>query len=398
MRCDGHAGEGRSGAERADMDDGKQEGRRVTGRGKRNLLVTVAGLVVVAVISVVVALLGCKSADTVSKDNLGKSTASVAKAKANTDRKARKPDDGQTGQGTTAKITPKADIEVAETPEPVASEATDEMTDEQAHETTSDETTPRADEQPVAEPEPDLVEEDPGQPTETPAEPEAPASPTYKSEFARMISNGEVGSIRLIGDSITAGMGCDGFSLGSSTGRVIYDGPRGRFLEMPTDVGCWANEMRMYALRNGVDDFTNAGICGAKMQWLAESPDSWIGDGADVIVVMLGTNDLVTSPQDEYRTNAEVGLGAVSQRCRCLIVMSPPINARFDSVNLYGTDVTDRILRDICSDHGWCFVSQFDTLSFLNGDMCWDMCHPTTQGSDKMWSKMMLELGLGQYG
>ena len=227
-----------------------------------------------------------------------------------------------------------------------------------------------------------------------PAEPETqePAAPA--SEFARMLQAGEVGSIRLIGDSITAGFLCDGYDADAITDTLIYDGPYGTFWETAYEVGCWANEFRAYVADKGVGSFVNAGICGAKMRWLAEDADAWIREAADVIFVMLGTNDAVYHTTDEYRAFAEEGLAAVEAACTHMVVLAPPDNAWTD----YGKEMSqadvESVLREVCDAHGWYFVSLLDAVELHTDDLNEDQCHPTTKGSHALWERLRTSLGL----
>ena len=60
------------------------------------------------------------------------------------------------------------------------------------------------------------------------------------SPLGTRFADGRIASVRLIGDSITAGYGCDGY--GETTDVVIYDGPYGLFFESAPSVACWAND------------------------------------------------------------------------------------------------------------------------------------------------------------
>lgn len=215
------------------------------------------------------------------------------------------------------------------------------------------------------------------------------------TEVARMFAAGDVRSVRLIGDSITAGYGCDGYAdVAGVGGRTVYQGSEGTFSETPDGVSCWANDFRSYATQHGVTDFVNAGISGAKMQWLTQEPDAWLGDGADVIFVMLGTNDAVYSTPEEYAADAEAALLAVSERCRQMVVVSPPANERTDATNRYGAEVLDQALRDICARRGYQHVSLLNSLNVHSSDLNADLCHPTSVGSHKIWNAMRAALGL----
>ena len=209
-----------------------------------------------------------------------------------------------------------------------------------------------------------------------------------------MIQAGEVSSIRLVGDSITAGYGCDGYDQAATTQVVAYSGSLGTYYETDESVRCWANDFRAWATTHGVGTFVNAGVSGFRMQYLAEEPDAWLGDGADVIVVMLGTNDAAKEPVSSFREYATQALAAAASKCRHLVVVSPPNNQRTDATNLYGMDQIDGALTQICEEQGYEHVSLYDVLQVGTSDFNADQCHPTTSGSDKLWAALEERLDL----
>lgn len=218
------------------------------------------------------------------------------------------------------------------------------------------------------------------------------AQGTPASKIARMLDEGQVSSIRLIGDSITAGYLCDGY--GPTTDVLIYDGPYGTFHETAPEVDCWANRFRSYAGERGVKGFVNAGINGAKMRWLAEDADAWIRESADVIFVMLGTNDAVYETEDEYRSFAEAGLSAVSESCTHMVVMAPPDNAWTDYNKVMFQSDVERVLSEVCSAHGWEFISLLASIKTGTDQFNEDQCHPSSKGSAVMWESIKQQLGL----
>lgn len=222
----------------------------------------------------------------------------------------------------------------------------------------------------------------------------SPASSLDQSSLAGMIQAGEVSSIRLVGDSITAGYGCDGYDQAATTQVVAYSGSLGTYYETPESVRCWANDFREWATAHGVGTFVNAGVSGFRMQYLAEEPDAWLGDGADVIVVMLGTNDAAKEPVSSFREYATQALAAAASKCRHLVVVSPPNNQRTDATNLYGMDQVDGALTQICGEQGYEHVSLYDVLQVGTSDLNADQCHPTTSGSDKLWAALEERLDL----
>lgn len=222
----------------------------------------------------------------------------------------------------------------------------------------------------------------------------ATPSPESASPIAAMLARGELRSIRLIGDSITAGYLCDGWEAPSDTGVVVYQGQQGSYEEVATTVGCWANDFRAWAGERGVS-FVNAGVSGFRMQFLAEEPDAWLGDGADVVVVMLGTNDAAKESLEDFHAYAREALAAAAERCRLLVVVSPPANERTDARNRYGMDQADAVLAELCQEEGYLHVSLLDVLELGTDDLNPDQVHPTSSGSHKLWEALSEQLGIG---
>lgn len=200
-------------------------------------------------------------------------------------------------------------------------------------------------------------------------------------------------SVRLIGDSITAGYGCDGY--GEQTDKIIYQGEEGVFTESGHDFASWANDFRSFATDQGISDdaFSNAGISGARMSWLADEPDAWLED-ADLIVVMLGTNDAAWSTADEFETAARIALAAAAECCTHLVVVSPPNNWRDDGRAHFTMTEADKILAQIASASGYIHVSALSAVAPDNGTMNADGIHPTTAGSHAIWNSIAAQLGL----
>ena len=220
------------------------------------------------------------------------------------------------------------------------------------------------------------------------------ASPVVSTKLADMFAKGEVKSIRVLGDSITAGLGCDGYGVDSDTGTVVYSGPQGSYQESATTVSTWANDFRAYAAQRGVTNFVNAGVSGFKMQYLAEDPAAWLGDGADVIVVVLGTNDAARRTAEEFSADAEIGLKAAAAKCKLLIVVSPPQNRRTDATNNFSMRRADQILTSLCKMKGYVHASLLNTLQLDTADFNDDELHPTTAGSHKLWAALREQLAL----
>ena len=214
------------------------------------------------------------------------------------------------------------------------------------------------------------------------------------SEFTRMLQNGEIGSIRLIGDSITAGFGTNGYDEAVSTGdaNVIFDDGKERWYETPASVGCWANAFRDYARGKGVDSFVNAGINGAFMSRLADTPDAWLGPGADVVFVALGTNDAGYYGTEEFRVTAQEALAAAAKKSKLVVVLAPVRDLRPTSQLVEPAAELGDVLQPICEECGYLFV---DTREAVTPEMFNDDgLHPNSQGSMAIWHCIQQTLGL----
>ena len=222
-------------------------------------------------------------------------------------------------------------------------------------------------------------------------------APIQMSAFEQCVASGEYQSVRLVGDSVTEGYGTDDYVgpevSGSTT--VIYDDGQGTVLhEGPREAKSWANEFRGWAERHGMRSFVNAGIGGWFMKQLAQNPEAWLMDGADVVVVALGTNDAGYYGPDEFRTDAEAALDAAAQRCKLLVVVAPAADLRDVSLLVEPAAELGDVLQDICEERGYVFV---DPRAALTPDMfCDDGLHPNTQGSLAIWECLRQALGLSE--
>ena len=197
----------------------------------------------------------------------------------------------------------------------------------------------------------------------------------------------------VVGDSITAGYLCEGYGTSPSTGMVVYSGSLGTYTETGVDVRVWTNDFRVWALSHGATSFVNAGVNGFTMADLAHDPGAWLGNGADAIVVMLGTNDaaLPSETPDDFERVATAALSATATRCKLLVVVSPPDNALKGGMSMAEVD---RVLDRVSAQAGYVHVSVLDVLSLGTSDFNADGVHPTSSGSQKLWLTLSERLGL----
>lgn len=223
-------------------------------------------------------------------------------------------------------------------------------------------------------------------------DPSAEAEPNAR--LKAMLDAGEVGSIRLIGDSITAGYCTDGFAdpYVVHTDAVAYDDGWDTHFEPTIEANDWANAFRSYAAARGVGSFVNAGIGGWFMRNLAQNPDAWIREGADVIFVALGTNDAGYYGPDEYREDARTALSAVANRCKLVVVVSPVSDLRDPATLVEPAASLKDVLRPLCEEGGYAFVDASGVCE--PEQFAPDGLHPNTQGSLAIWGFIQQALGL----
>ena len=213
--------------------------------------------------------------------------------------------------------------------------------------------------------------------------------------FRAMIDAGQVHSIRLIGDSITAGYLCDGWADPdvAKTTDVMYDNGHGQIHYEPSpSIDCWANDFRVWAQGHGVSRFVNAGLGGWTMGMLSDYPSFGIGDGADVIFVALGTNDAAYDGSEALRQAAESALPVVAENCKLMVVVGPTDNERYDVSIADTVRDANQVLREVCADHNYIYVDCYDCVT--TDDLNDDLLHPTSEGSHKIWQRICTELSL----
>ena len=217
---------------------------------------------------------------------------------------------------------------------------------------------------------------------------------SYATELAHMFAQGEVTSVRLVGDSITAGYGTTSYVEPDAAGEtaVIYDDGETVHHEVSTSAQSWANAFREYAGAHGVKSFVNAGINGAFMKGLAEQPDAWLADGADVVFVALGTNDAGYYGPSEFRADAEAALEAAERVSKVVVVLSPVRDLRPTSQLVEPAGDLGDILSELCDERGYLFVDPRDAVTpeMFNDDGL----HPNSEGSMAIWQCVQETLGL----
>jgi lysophospholipase L1-like esterase len=206
--------------------------------------------------------------------------------------------------------------------------------------------------------------------------------------------------IKLIGDSITEGVGATGHTVPADN-PIIFDNGTEVYREGDYTCRCWANYFREYIGAHYPSiNFTNAGIGGKSTRWAMTGTNyqKWVGDNQDLIFVMLGMNDRSLS---DFETNITNFLAYVKAHCNNMIVMIPnPTLNDNPSLNVEVRTINDTIIK-VCQKNGYFYISHyvdmlkyvensgtpFETLLQTNGGS-----HPVDEGYLFMWNNMQNKL------
>lgn len=225
--------------------------------------------------------------------------------------------------------------------------------------------------------------------------------PESYDELNQMLHKKEVSSIKLIGDSITAGMGVEGYAVPQGN-RVIFDNRDGRVHHEATHTtDVWANQLRTYTenLAFGELDFVNAGISGISTEWLLQNIDD-VMEQEDVVFVMIGTNDRRNSSLQTYEANVRKLLRIVDARSNYMVVMSPPPSIN-QTHHRFGPRDIDIVLKKISKENGYPLISHYDAINdyllthkeYTFEDLMEpNSPHPIEAGYEVMWQKMKEKL------
>ncbi len=229
--------------------------------------------------------------------------------------------------------------------------------------------------------------------------------PGSYSELHKMLIAKEVSTIKLIGDSITSGVGVKSHNI-PKDGRVIFDDGKGQVYREATHTAeTWANQLRNYTKNAefGKVDVVNAGISGKSAKWTLGNIDYLLKQQEDVVFVMMGTNDRIDSSLKEYEATSRKLLEIVDKRSNYMVVMSPPPSVNNIYPYKFSPREIDGVLKKISKENGYSFISHFDGINdYLaeNGDVTYEDLmqitspHPIEAGYEVMWQTIKKGLEL----
>lgn len=217
--------------------------------------------------------------------------------------------------------------------------------------------------------------------------------------FGARIRQGKYHSVRILGDSIAAGVGSD--ETYPYTSRELFRLEGTTYYEPPSQSRMAVNDLRHYLESRGVS-VTNASAPGKG----SYSAYNSIGDDTlgheDAAIVMLGANDrLRLSNVNDFTAAAESYLNRVAA---CYGSQNVYVIANIDTLSdprSLTMKQENTALQQICRRHGWQYASlysAFQTVGRTTGmpqqALYTDGIHPNRMGQEVMWRAMRQLLGL----
>jgi lysophospholipase L1-like esterase len=204
--------------------------------------------------------------------------------------------------------------------------------------------------------------------------------------------------IKLIGDSITAGVGGTGYSLSTT---LIYDS----YYQAKTTGHCWANSLKTFLEGTYGCTVNNYGISGFTSYQANLNVDNLVDETDDIVIYMLGTNDRTDTNGLTYLTNAMNTFynKVVKTYGNKIIFMSniPALQADEDT-RTYHMDRIDAQIMLNASKFGIQYISLYklftDYCTSRNvtlTDIYNGLVHPNDSGYDIMFYLILNSLGLG---
>ena len=214
-------------------------------------------------------------------------------------------------------------------------------------------------------------------------------------------------TVKLIGDSITAGVGSSDYSC---TGETIYDTQKAN-----VGVKCWAGKLKTYLENNFSCTVNNFGVAGFRSYSILEVISNLIKDVDDIIICMIGTNNRLV---DNGITRLESDLKAIYEYVKNLgkeiIFISPIAGTLEEETSTGSVGATkyfqnynvDNIYHKVCSELNIEYISLYKLLqdylentstnlaSILNSDQQ----HPTDEGYNILYNLILKSLGFSDRG
>ena len=238
-----------------------------------------------------------------------------------------------------------------------------------------------------------------------------------------LIRSGEITKIKVIGDSITHGVGGTGFQQDYGDGNVIciideMPGSNGYSFRVNTKGVCWANSFKKYIETKypyvSVDCWGTRGM--SAHSWLTRGHtennvfknclEQLITDEDELVICMIGTNDRSQGANiEEFALNMTTVINYILGKGKKLLLMSSlpaSLSNENDGTQHFHMEDVNNLLCNFANNYNLWFVSLYNEVNkYLRNSktslnsILGDGLHPNDEGYDLMYKLLLEALGFG---
>jgi|GEM_PF-5267658 lysophospholipase L1-like esterase len=238
-----------------------------------------------------------------------------------------------------------------------------------------------------------------------------------------LIRSGEITKIKVIGDSITHGVGGAGFQVDYGDGKVIcvidaMSGSNGVSFKVNTKGECWANSFKKYIETKypyvTVNCWGTRGM--SAHSWLTRGHtennvfkncvEQLITDEDELVICMIGTNDRSQGANiEEFNLNMTTIINYILGKGKKLLLMSSlpaSLSNENDGTQHFNMEDVNNSLCNFANNYNLWFVSLYNEVNkYLRNSktslnsILGDGLHPNDEGYDLMYKLLLENLGFG---
>lgn len=224
------------------------------------------------------------------------------------------------------------------------------------------------------------------------------------SILADLIFTTETKKIKLIGDSITHGMGSSDFKQSTDESDFLFN--VGKFPQYRNyGVKCWAGMLKTYLEEKFNCTVTNNGTSGATAQQLVDNWDAIVSADDDVIICMIGTNDRGKTLATIYQSIVALYEKAQANNQKIIFMSAPPTSVANETENnfIVHMEDIDNLYNYVNNTLNVGYISIYK--HFLNycrehnieiDTLLADGLHPNDEGYKLMFEIILENLGFGR--
>ncbi len=227
--------------------------------------------------------------------------------------------------------------------------------------------------------------------------------------FKELLSKDRYVHIKLLGDSITHGVGGTGFEQdGEPIVEEFARNPKGH---------CWANMFKAYMEEHYHCTVTNNACTGTRIEFILRNFETLVDEEDDLIICMIGTNNrhqpvwdktvyTPTELMEMFYQNIKILYQKFQEAGKTVIFMAniPASEANENAAKeLFSMGDVHRLYAKASLECGFAFVSLYQLFSaYLTErglkveEFLADRLHPNDTGYDVMYSLLMEEFGVLQ--